>query len=78
MRYFLFQSMTDMSHKVKEGKHQKLAHHGLIKLILEDALSQLRIPILWSTVRDMDKEVILEIQALEYGGTPTCSDEEEE
>lgn len=46
-------------------------------MILEDALSQLRIPILWSTFRDMSKEAFLEIQSLEHGGTPTSSDEEE-
>ena len=36
--YFLLQSVIDMSIKVKEGKHQQLAHHGLIKIILEDSL----------------------------------------
>lgn len=35
--YFLLQSIIDMSQKVQEGKHHKLAHHGLIKLIMEDA-----------------------------------------
>lgn len=38
---------------------------------MEDALSQFRIPILESTFRDMDRESVLEIQDLEYGGTPT-------
>lgn len=54
-----------------------MAHHGLIKLILEDSLSQLRIPILWSTFRDMEKEAIIEIQSLEYDRDPTSSGEEE-
>jgi len=35
--YFLLKSMIDMTIKLQEGKHQQLAHHGLIKLILEDA-----------------------------------------
>lgn len=29
--YFLLQSIKDMSQKVREGKHQHLAYHGLIK-----------------------------------------------
>jgi len=37
--YFLLQSIIDMSLKVQEGKHQQLAHHGIIKLTLEDSLS---------------------------------------
>lgn len=60
---FLMQSIIDMSLKVQEGKHQQLAHHGLIKLILEDSLSHLRIPIQLSTFIDMGKEVVIEIQA---------------
>lgn len=36
--YFLLQSMIDMSINVEEGKHQQLAHHGFIKLILEYSL----------------------------------------
>lgn len=65
-----------MKLKVQEGKHQQLmAHHGLIKLILEDALSQLRVPILWSTFKDMDMEAIIE--AIEYERDPTFSGEEE-
>ena len=66
-----------MSLKVQEGKHQQLAHHGLIKLILEDALSQLRIPIQWSTFRDMEGEAMIEIQALEYDRDNSSSGEEE-
>ena len=51
--YFLLQSTIDMSIKVQEGNHQKLAHHGLIRLIIEDALQNLRLPITWATLRDM-------------------------
>jgi len=51
--YFLLQSVIDISIKVQEGKHQHLAHHGLIKLILEYALQNLRLPITWTTFRDM-------------------------
>jgi len=65
-----------MSIKVKEGKHEQLAHHGLIKLIPEYVLSQLSVPILWSTFTDMDREDV--IKAIEYERYPTSSGEEEE
>ena len=53
-----------MGIKVHEGKHQQLTHHGQMKLILADALRQLRVPILRSTFMDMDREVVIE--AIEY------------
>ena len=68
--------MIDMSIKVQEGKHQQLAHHGLIKLILEDALQNLRFPIAWTTFADMQMEEA--IQAIEYDRSPTSSEGEEE
>lgn len=46
MPYFLLKSIIDMNEKVKEGNHQQLTHHGVIKLIVEDVLSQLRIHVL--------------------------------
>lgn len=51
--YFLLQSVIDMRMKVQEGNHQQLSHHGLIILIIEDDLQNLRIPITWETFRDM-------------------------
>lgn len=68
--------MIDMSIKVQEGKHQQLAHHGLIKIILEDALQKLRLPIAWKTFTDMQVEG--EIQVIEYDKRPTTSEKEEE
>jgi len=68
--------MIDMRIKVQEGKHQQLAHHGLIKLILEDSLQNLRLSITWTTFREM--QVGGAIQALEYEKIPTASEREEE
>lgn len=65
-----------MNIKVQEGKHQHLAHHGLIKLILEYALHNLRILISWTTFADMHEEG--SIQAIQYGGSPIASEGEEE
>ena len=76
MPYFLVQSMINMSIKVQEGKRHQLAHHGLIKLILEDSLQNLRFPIAWTTFTDMQEEG--EIKSIEYDRSPTASEGEEE
>ena len=41
--HFLLNAITDMSHKVGERKYHYLAHYGLIKLILNDALRRLNL-----------------------------------
>ena len=68
--------MIDMSIKVQEGKHQQLAHHGLIRLIIEDSLQNLRIPITWDIFRGMQTEE--DIEALKYDKSPTDSERDEE
>jgi len=65
-----------MSMKVQEGNHQQLSYHGLIILIIEDALQNLRIPITWETFRDMPIEE--DIKALKYGKNPTACERDEE
>ena len=55
---FLLQSIRDMRQMCREGKYQHLAHHGLIKLIVEDALKNLKIPMLWCSFIDMDRETL--------------------
>jgi len=45
--YFLLQALIDSSIKVKEGNSQQLAHHGLIRVLIEDALKNLKTPITW-------------------------------
>jgi len=45
--YFLLQSLIGTSIKVQDGNYQQLANHGLIKIIIEDSLQNLRIPIQW-------------------------------
>ena len=62
--------------KVQEGKHQQLAHHGFIKLILKDALQNLRLPIAWTTFTNMQAEGA--IQDIEYEKIPTTSEKGEE
>ena len=71
--YFLLQSIREMSKKLRAGNHQHLGHHCLIKMIVVDALRNLRIPILWSKFIDMDRETFIETQALTPGETPSSS-----
>jgi hypothetical protein len=62
--YFLLQSLKEMSTKVKKGKQEFLAHHGLIKLIVfRYALRSLKHIILWEDFVDMDQQAFLEVQA---------------
>ena len=73
--YFLLQSLIDSSIKVKEGNSQKLPHHGLIRILIEDSLQNLKTPITWSIFRDTPAED--KIKALTYDVSPTVSEEEE-
>lgn len=52
-----------------------MTHDGLIKIILEDVLNNLRIPIMWSEFANMNEED--ENQAIEYERDHTSSDGEE-
>jgi len=61
---------------VQEGNSQQLSHHGLIKILIEDSLQNLRIPIQCSVFRDMQAEE--DIKALTSDVSPTVSEEEEE
>jgi len=51
-----------------------LAHHGLIRILIEDSLQNLRIPIKWLVFRDLlAKDVI---KTLTYDVCPSISKEE--
>ena len=45
--YFLLQSMTECATKLREGMPDQVAHHGLIKLLVEDALHTYTVPLSW-------------------------------
>ena len=51
-----------------------MAHHGLIKILIEDALQNLRIPIKWSVFRDLLVED--DIKTLIYDVSPSIREEE--
>jgi len=53
--YFLLQSLIECSTKLKEGTQNQLAHHGLIKLLIEDALHTYTVPFSWEVFHNMSK-----------------------
>lgn len=62
-----------MSKKAREGKHQHLAHHALIKLILMDDFIFLRIPVLCTKFVDMSRDIFIETEAIPPMETPAFS-----
>ncbi len=74
--YFLLQSLIDSSTKVQEGNSQQLAHHGLIKILVEEALHTLTIPIAWEVFKNMTVED--DIKELSYDVSPAISEEGEQ
>ena len=52
-----------MSLKVQKGKHEFLAHNGLIKLIVSDSLRQLKHIILFAYFINIDMQAFEEAQA---------------
>ena len=53
--YFLLQSLIECGTKLNEGISDQWAHHGLIKLLVEDALHTYMVPISWEIFRNMSR-----------------------
>lgn len=73
--YFLLQSMTECATKLREGTPDQLAHHGLIKLLVEDALHTFTVPLSWEIFRNMSKDDDIRVLAEEL--TSSNSEEKE-
>lgn len=73
--YFLMQSLTDSSSKVKKGNSKPLVHHGLIGILIEYALLNPGIPITWKIFNDLSVED--DIRTFIYAISPSISEEEE-
>jgi len=73
--YFLLQSLIECGTKLKEGTPDQLAHHGLIKLLVEDALHTYIVPLSWEIFRNMSKDDDIQILAEEL--TSSSSEEME-
>lgn len=73
--YFLLQSLIECATKLREGTPDKLAHHGLIKLLVEDALHTYTVPLSWEIFRNISKDDDIRILAEEL--TSSSSEEKE-
>lgn len=73
--YFLLQSLIEYGTKLKEGTPDQLAHHGLIKLLVEDALHTYTVPISWEIFWNMSRDD--DIGILDEGITSSSSEEGE-
>lgn len=74
--HFLLLYIIEMSQKVREGRHQHIAYHGLIKLIFMDSINHLGFLVLWNDFVYMDRETFIETQNItstQQEGTPTSS-----
>ncbi len=74
--YFLLQSLIECGAKLNVGVLNQLAHHGLIKLLVEDALHTYTIPIAWEIFRNMPRDD--DIRTLAENISPSSSDEGEQ
>ena len=72
--YFLMQLLIDSRKKVKEGNSQQLSHHDLIRILIEVAFQNLRIPMKWSIFRDLPARD--DIKTLIYDVSPSVNKEE--
>lgn len=68
------QSLIDSNRKVKEGNSQQLDHHGLIRILIKDALQNLNIPIKWLVFKHLPIED--DIETLIYDVIPFVSEQE--
>ena len=73
--YFLLQSLIECATKLKEGTPDQVAHHGLIKLLVEDALHTYRVPLSWEAFRNLTKDGDINMMTKELGSS---SSEEKE
>ena len=72
---FLLQSLIECGTKLKEGTPDQVAHHGLIKLLVEDSLHTYTIPLSWEIFRNMSKDY--DVQILPKELTSSSSEERE-
>jgi len=73
--YFLLQSLIECATKLKEGIPYQVAHHGLIKLLVEDALHSYKVPLTWEAFRNLTKDG--DIKMLTEEGGSSSSEEKE-
>ena len=73
--YFLLQSLIECATKLKEGIPDQVAHHGLIKLLVEDVLHSYKVPLSWEAFRNLTRDGDIRMLTEESGSS---SSEEKE
>lgn len=73
--YFLLQSLIECATKLKEGIPDQVAHHRLIKLLVEDALHSYKVPLSWEAFRNLTRDGDIRMLTEESGSS---SSEEKE
>jgi len=73
--YFLLQSLIECGTKLNARVPDQFSHHGLIKLLVEDALHTYTIPIAWEIFRNMSRDD--DIKTLTNDIKPSSNDKEE-
>ncbi|MCY6488190.1 hypothetical protein, partial [Actinobacillus pleuropneumoniae] len=65
----LLQSLMECATKLKEGIPDQIAHHGLIKLLVEDALHSYKVPLSWESFRNLTKDGDIKMLIEETGSS---------
>ena len=76
--YFLLQSLIECATKLREGTPDQLAHHGLIRLLMEDAPHTYTVPLSWEIFRNMSKDDDIRILAEELASSSSKEKEHTE
>ena len=71
----MLQSLIECATKLKEGIPDQVTHHGLIKLLVEDALHSYKVPLAWEAFRNLTKDG--DIKMLTEEGGSSSSEEKE-
>ena len=67
--YFLLQSLIECATKLKEGIPNQVAHHELIKLLVEDVLHTYKVPLSWEDFRNLTKDGDIKMLTEELGSS---------
>ena len=73
--YFLLQSLMECATKLKEGIPDQIAHHGLIKLLVDDALHSYKVPLSWESFRNLTKDGDIKMLIEEMGSSSSKEQE---
>ena len=73
--YYLLQSLMECATKLREGIPDQIAHHGLIKLLVEDALHSYKVPLSWESFRNLTRDGDIKM-LIEDSGSSSSEDKE--